>query len=72
MPRLLPWLVAFLVLTIAGERLELARVAFLAPRTEQTFLVCVGAVLAGTAATLLWPAPAPCCSPSHCSPWSPG
>ncbi|MFD6326845.1 hypothetical protein ACFWOL_29220, partial [Streptomyces sp. NPDC058442] len=56
-PRLLPWLVAFLVLTIAGERLELARVAFLATRTEQTFLLCVGAVLAGTTATLLWPAP---------------
>ncbi|BFO21060.1 hypothetical protein SHKM778_74480 [Streptomyces sp. KM77-8] len=30
-PRLLPWLAAFLVLTIAGERLELARVALLAP-----------------------------------------
>lgn len=56
-PRLLPWLTAFLVLTIAGERLELARVAVLAPRTEQTFLACVGAVLAGTVATLLWPAP---------------
>ncbi|MET9887438.1 hypothetical protein ABZZ20_30730 [Streptomyces sp. NPDC006430] len=56
-PRLLPWLAAFLVLTIAGERLELARVAVLAPRTEQTFLACVAAVLTGTVATLLWPAP---------------
>ncbi|WP_324784963.1 hypothetical protein [Streptomyces sp. H51] len=56
-PRLLPWLAAFLVLTIAGERLELARVALLAPRTEQAFLACVGAVLTGTVATLLWPAP---------------
>ncbi|MEU1788253.1 hypothetical protein ABZ553_20745 [Streptomyces sparsogenes] len=55
-PRILPWLVAFLVLTIAGERLELARVAVLAPSAEQTFLACVGAVTAGVAATLLWPA----------------
>lgn len=55
-PRLLPWLAGFLVLTIAGERLELSRIAFLAPRTEHQFLGCVGAVLAGTVATLLWPA----------------
>ncbi|MFJ8597974.1 hypothetical protein ACIREM_04445 [Streptomyces shenzhenensis] len=55
-PRMLPWLVAFLVLTIAGERLELARVAVLAPSAERTFLACVGAVTAGVAATLLWPA----------------
>lgn len=55
-PRLLPWLAGFLVLTIAGERLELSRVAFLAPRAEHMFLGCVGAVLAGTVATLLRPA----------------
>jgi hypothetical protein len=55
-PRLLPWLASFLILTIAGERLELARVALLAPRTEQTFLACAGAVVAATVATLLWPA----------------
>ncbi|WP_432054289.1 hypothetical protein [Streptomyces sp. bgisy022] len=56
-PRLLPWLVAFLVLTIAGERLELARVAALAPAAEPAFLACVAAVAAGVAATLMWPAP---------------
>ncbi|MEU4890347.1 MULTISPECIES: hypothetical protein [Streptomyces] len=55
-PRLLPWLAAFLVLTIAGERLELARVALLAPRTENTFLAAAGAVLTGAVVTLLWPA----------------
>ncbi|MFD8307132.1 hypothetical protein ACFV29_33050 [Streptomyces sp. NPDC059690] len=55
-PRMLPWLVAFLVLTIAGERLELARVAVLAPSAEPAFLGCVGAVAAGVVATLLWPA----------------
>ncbi|WP_063759474.1 hypothetical protein [Streptomyces sp. NRRL S-37] len=55
-PRLLPWLVAFLVLTIAGERLELARVALLAPRAEPAFLACVGAVVTGVVTTLMWPA----------------
>jgi hypothetical protein len=55
-PRILPWLMAFLVLTIAGERLELARVALLAPSAQQTFLACVGAVSAAVVATLLWPA----------------
>ncbi|MFE1285808.1 hypothetical protein [Streptomyces sp. NPDC058751] len=55
-PRVLPWLVAFLVLTIAGERLELARVGALAPSAEQTFLGCVGAVTAGVVTTLMWPA----------------
>ncbi|WP_208605926.1 hypothetical protein [Streptomyces albus] len=54
-PRLLPWLAAFLVLTIAGERLELARVALLAPRTEDAFLAAATAVLAGAVVTLLWP-----------------
>ncbi|WP_208106171.1 hypothetical protein [Streptomyces sp. GC420] len=56
-PRLLPWLAAFLVLTVAGERLEPARVGFLTPRAEQTFLGCVGAVATGVVTTLLWPAP---------------
>ncbi|MFG3494849.1 hypothetical protein [Streptomyces sp. NPDC047928] len=55
-PRMLPWLVAFLVLTIAGERLELARVGALAPTAERTFLWCVGAVVTGVVATLMWPA----------------
>ncbi|WP_327312751.1 hypothetical protein [Streptomyces sp. NBC_01235] len=55
-PRLLPWLVAFLVLTIAGERLELARVGALAPSAEQTFLGCVGTVVIGVVTSLMWPA----------------
>ncbi|SBT95127.1 hypothetical protein GA0115233_111817 [Streptomyces sp. DI166] len=54
-PRLLPWLAAFLVLTIAGERLELARVGALAPSAEQSFLACVGAVVTGVVGTLMWP-----------------
>ncbi|MEU8650537.1 hypothetical protein [Streptomyces sp. NPDC048737] len=55
-PRMLPWLVAFLVLTIAGERLELARVGALTPSAEQTFLGCVAAVVTGVVTTLMWPA----------------
>lgn len=54
-PRTLPWLVAFLVLTIAGERLELTRVAALAPHAEPAFLACVAAVATGVVTTLMWP-----------------
>jgi hypothetical protein len=47
LPQLVPWWMAFLVLTIAGERLELSR--FLAPPTGagRTFGVCMSTVLAG-------------------------
>jgi hypothetical protein len=56
-PVLLPWLAGFLVLTIAGERLELARVAFLAKHAEPLAVGVCAAVLLGVLATLLWPAP---------------
>ncbi|MDB1086775.1 hypothetical protein PJ985_04245 [Streptomyces sp. ACA25] len=56
-PRLLPWLVAFLVLTIAGERRELARVVVLPPAARHLYVLCAGAVLAGPVAALLWPVP---------------
>ena len=51
-PRLLPWLAGFVVLTIAGERLELARIEL-----ARSGPVVVGAFgLCGTAvASLLWP-----------------
>ena len=53
-PRLLPWLVGFVVLTIAGERLELARVAM--GRTAGRDLLLLSAGLAtGIVAALLWP-----------------
>ncbi|MEN8652564.1 hypothetical protein ABCR94_18660 [Streptomyces sp. 21So2-11] len=55
-PLLLPWFAGFLVLTIAGERLELSRVTVVSPRAEHVFLGCAGALLAGAATTLLWPA----------------
>lgn len=53
----LPWLVAFLVLTISGERLELARVTLGAVAVERTVMVLGAGVLAGAAAATLWPAP---------------
>ncbi|HET6166914.1 MAG TPA: hypothetical protein VFE07_08805 [Marmoricola sp.] len=51
---LLPWPAAFIVLTIAGERLELARLAMGA--SAGTRLVqLTSAVTAGVVASLLWP-----------------
>lgn len=51
-PRLLPWLAGFVVLTIAGERLELARIelARSGPVVLGAFGLCGAAV-----ASLLWP-----------------
>ena len=54
-PTLLPWFVGFLVLTIAGERLELARIGSLAPGTERGVLALGTALLAAVAASTLWP-----------------
>ncbi|HET6563702.1 MAG TPA: hypothetical protein VFG72_17670 [Marmoricola sp.] len=51
-PVLLPWLVGFVVLTICGERVELAR--FTLPSTGPALLLAVGLVVA-TVASLLWP-----------------
>lgn len=53
-PRLLPWLVGFVVLTIGGERLELARLA-LGPAAGTILVLLSGGVLAGVVASLLWP-----------------
>ncbi|MEX0429334.1 hypothetical protein AB3X52_17070 [Nocardioides sp. DS6] len=55
MPLLVPWLAGFLVLTIAGERLELARLA-MGPSAGRTLVVLAAAVLGATVAALLWPA----------------
>lgn len=54
-PTLIPWLSGFLILTIAGERLELARVIALPVRTELTLAAVAAALMAGALATLLWP-----------------
>lgn len=49
--RVTPWWVAFLVLTVAGERLELARVQLLRPRPLRQFGGIVGLLLAGLTLT---------------------
>ena len=53
--RLLPWLAGFVVLTIAGERLELARVILLASATVGQLLGLAAMITLGTVLTLLWP-----------------
>lgn len=55
-PWLLPWMAGFLVLTIAGERLELARVAFVVGHAESGALSVFTAFFVAVPATLLWPA----------------
>jgi hypothetical protein len=51
---MLPWLAGFLVLTIAGERLELARLA-MGRSAGPTLVALAAGVLAATVASLLWP-----------------
>ena len=53
-PALAPWLVGFVVLTIAGERLELARIA-MDPSAGRTLVLLASGLLAGIVAALLWP-----------------
>jgi hypothetical protein len=48
-----PWWMAFLVLTIAGERLELTRYLPTSPTTQRLFAVIAGAMLLGLA-TSFW------------------
>jgi hypothetical protein len=52
---LLPWLVGYLVLTIGGERLELARIA-MGPTAGRNLLLLCSGVVVGITASLLWPA----------------
>ncbi|WP_327002216.1 hypothetical protein OHA72_44930 [Dactylosporangium sp. NBC_01737] len=54
-PDLVPWLAAFLIATIAGERLELAHVALTGPRPQRWFLAALAALIAGATAATLWP-----------------
>lgn len=50
--RVVPWWIGFLVLTIAGERLELARVLTLTKAVRLIFFVITGIVLAGLLVSL--------------------
>jgi hypothetical protein len=49
-----PWLAAFLVLTIVGERLELSRLRRPPARARRMLLVAVGGFLAGVALAGVW------------------
>lgn len=53
-PLLLPWLAAFVILTISGERLELARLA-MGPRAGTMLVLLAAGILAAIVGTLLWP-----------------
>lgn len=53
--RVVPWWAAFLVLTIAGERLELSRVLLPSRGTRATFAVIAAALFTGGALTSLAP-----------------
>lgn len=55
-PALAPWLVGFVVLTIAGERLELARIA-MGASAGGTLVLLASGLLTGVVAALLWPQP---------------
>jgi hypothetical protein len=52
---LLPWLVGFVVLTIGGERLELARLA-MGPTAGGRLVLLAAGMCAGVLASVLWPA----------------
>ncbi|MCH6472513.1 hypothetical protein [Sinomonas terrae] len=51
-----PWLAVFLLLTIGGERLELARLRIRGRWPEPLLLTATAALLIACPATLLWPA----------------
>ena len=53
--RLVPWLAGFVVLTIAGERLELARLQLLSSRGAAALGLTAAAVAVFAVASLLWP-----------------
>lgn len=54
-PILLPWLIGFIVLTIAGERLELARLT-MGPSADRNLAMLSLGLSGGVVASLLWPA----------------
>lgn len=55
LPGLAPWLAAYIVLTIAGERLELARVALLGRRYREVVVLWSALILLGPALSIAWP-----------------
>jgi hypothetical protein len=55
--RVVFWWLAFLVLTIAGERLELNRVLRPTPAVRAFFVLAIALIVAGIAAAARWPEP---------------
>lgn len=53
--RIAPWWIGFLVLTIAGERLELGRVQKLPEWAQRAFAASVLGVCVGVTSTAIWP-----------------
>ncbi|NKQ58855.1 hypothetical protein HFP15_39035 [Amycolatopsis sp. K13G38] len=56
LPVLVPWLAGFLVLTIAGERLELSRLVALTARGRAQFVALIAVLLAGLGISVAAPA----------------
>lgn len=54
---IVPWLAAFLILTIAGERLELARVVLLKSRASDGLVAAAALLGAGVAVSVWWAEP---------------
>ncbi len=50
-PRVVPWWMGFLVLTVVGERLELSRLARSTPMRQSAFFAAAGVFLAGIVVT---------------------
>ena len=53
--RVVPWLAAFVVLTIVGERLELSRLRRPSAAARAALLAAVGVFVAGVALAMWWP-----------------
>jgi hypothetical protein len=53
--RVVAWWLAFLILTIAGERLELNRVLRPTPAVRAAFALAIATILSGAAASRWWP-----------------
>lgn len=51
-PRLVPWLAGFLILTIAGERLELSRLVGASPAARRLFVATAGVFVGGLLTSL--------------------
>jgi hypothetical protein len=58
-PEVIPWMAAFVIATIAGERLELAHVALTSPTAQRWFLAALSLLVAGVTATSVWPTEGP-------------